>query len=132
MENVKDLFHQFVDELKNEERKKAVVVAAEKFYGEIENSSEEIRDPVDLEEILRSSKTGKEKKRDLLLRFYRFYENKTGIAVESDLGMCSSFVIYRGNVLYSLLWVAMTLLYSSNTVTSRNDALMTAVFPWLW
>ncbi len=85
MENVKDLFHQFVDELKNEERKKTVVVAAEKFYSEIENSSEEIRDPVDLEEILRSSKTGKEKKRDLLLRFYRFYENKTGIAVESDL-----------------------------------------------
>ena len=85
MENVKELFHQFIDELKNEERKKAVVVAAEKFYGEIENSSEEIRDPVDLEEILRSSKTGKEKKRDLLLRFYRFYENKTGIAVESDL-----------------------------------------------
>ena len=85
MENVKDLFHQFVDEMKNEERKKTVVVAAEKFYSEIENSSEEIRDPVDLEEILRSSKTGKEKKRDLLLRFYRFYENKTGIAVESDL-----------------------------------------------
>ena len=85
MENVKDLFHQFVDDLKNKERKKTVVVAAEKFYGEIENSSEEIRDPVDLEEILRSSKTGKEKKRDLLLRFYRFYENKTGIAVESDL-----------------------------------------------
>ena len=48
MENVKELFHQFIDELKNEERKKAVVVAAEKFYGEIENSSEEIRDPVDL------------------------------------------------------------------------------------
>ena len=85
MENVKDLFHQFVDDLKNKERKKTVVVAAEKFYSEIENSSEEIRDPVDLEEILRSSKTGKEKKRDLLLRFYRFYENKTGIAVESDL-----------------------------------------------
>lgn len=85
MENVKELFHQFIDELKNEERKKAVVVAAEKFYGEIENSSEEIRDPVDLEEILRSSKTGKEKKRDLLLRFYSFFENKTGISVESDL-----------------------------------------------
>lgn len=85
MENVKDLFHQFVDELKNEERKKTVIVAAEKFYSEIENSSEEIRDPVDLEEILRSSKTGKEKKRDLLLRFYSFFENKTGISVESDL-----------------------------------------------
>ena len=85
MENVKDLFHQFVDELKNEERKKTVIVAAEKFYSEIENSSEKIRDPVDLEEILRSSKTGKEKKRDLLLRFYSFFENKTGISVESDL-----------------------------------------------
>ena len=85
MENVKDLFHQFVDDLKNKERKKTVVVAAEKFYSEIENSSEEIRDPVDLEEILRSSKTGKEKKRDLLLRFYSFFENKTGISVESDL-----------------------------------------------
>ena len=76
MENVKDLFHQFVDELKNEERKKTVIVAAEKFYSEIENSSEEIRDQVDLEEILRSSKTGKEKKRDLLLRLCRFYEKK--------------------------------------------------------
>ena len=85
MENVKDLFHQFVEELKNEERKKSVIVAAEKFYSEIENSSEKIRDPVDLEEILRSSKTGKEKKRDLLLRFYSFFENKTGISVESDL-----------------------------------------------
>lgn len=76
MKNVKDLFHQFVDELKNEERKKAVVVAAEKLYSEIENSSEEIRDQVDLEEILRSSKTGKEKKSDLLLRLCWFYEKK--------------------------------------------------------
>ena len=64
---------------------RCVVAVVEKFYGEIERSSEEIRDPVDLEEILRSSKTGKEKKRDLLLRFYRFYEEKTEIPVESDL-----------------------------------------------
>ncbi len=85
MENVKELFHQFIDELKNDVRNKALVTAAEKFLVEIENSSKEIREPEDLEEILRSSKTGKEKKRDLLLRFYSFFENKTGISVESDL-----------------------------------------------
>ena len=85
MENVKELFHQFIDKLKNDVRNKALVTAAEKFLVEIENSSKEIREPEDLEEILRSSKTGKEKKRDLLLRFYSFFENKTGISVESDL-----------------------------------------------
>ena len=57
MNDVQILFGQFINTLENRNSKKGVLDLSRSFYKEIERYGDEIRHPVDLEELLRSSKT---------------------------------------------------------------------------
>lgn len=85
MNKVKMLFQEFVETLEGNSTKRKYVSTAKSFCEEIEEHSDEIKYPFDLEELLRSSKTKKEKKRDLILMFYAFLKEKKGMEIESDL-----------------------------------------------
>ena len=85
MNDVKTLFQEFVETLEDDRNKRKYVSLAKSFCEEIEEHSDEIKYPVDLEELLRSSKTKKEKKRDLILMFYDYLKEKIGTEIESDL-----------------------------------------------
>lgn len=79
------MFQEFVKTLEDDRNKRKYVSLARSFLEEIKEHSDEIKHPVDLEELLRSSKTKKEKKRDLILMFYDYLKEKTGKEIESDL-----------------------------------------------
>ena len=85
MQKVNTLFGEFVEELKKKKNRKNLLRTAESLYRDIELNRNEIKCPTDLEELLRSTRTKKEKKRDIILMFYKFYEQKTGIKIETDL-----------------------------------------------
>ena len=82
MNEVQTLFKEFKDKL---EKDRTYCSAASSLYKEIEKHSDEVRNPEDIEEILRSTKTKKEKKRDLILMFYDFVKEKTGKEIDTDL-----------------------------------------------
>ena len=85
MNDVQILFGQFIHTLENRNSKKNDLELARSFYKEIKQHEDEIRHPVDLEELLRSSKTKKEKKCRLIMLFYDFVKEKTGVGIETDL-----------------------------------------------
>ena len=85
MQKVNTLFGEFVEELKKKKNRKNLLRTAESLYRDIELNRNEIKCPTDLEDLLRSTRTKKEKKRDIILMFYKFYEQKTGIKIETDL-----------------------------------------------
>ena len=91
MNDVQILFGQFINTLENRNSKKGVLDLSRSFYKEIERYGDEIRHPVDLEELLRSSKTKKEKRCKLILMFYDFVKEKTGVDIETDLS--SKYII---------------------------------------
>ena len=67
MQKVNILFGEFVEELKKKKNRKNLLRTAESLYRDIELNRNEIKCPTDLEELLRSTRTKKEKKRDLLI-----------------------------------------------------------------
>lgn len=85
MNKIEIVFQEFVKTLEDDRNKRKYVSQARSFFEEIKEHSDEIKHPVDLEELLRSSKTKKEKKRDLILMFYDYLKEKTGKEIESDL-----------------------------------------------
>lgn len=82
MNEAQILFREFKDRLEND---KTYYQAASSLYKEIEKHGDEVRHPEDIEELLRSTKTKKEKKRDLILMFYGFVKEKTGEEIDTDL-----------------------------------------------
>lgn len=82
MNEVQILFKEFKDRLVNN---RTYYSAASSLYKEIEKHGDEVRNPEDIEELLRSTKTRKEKKRDLILMFYEFVKEKTGEEIYTDL-----------------------------------------------
>lgn len=85
MNHVQELFELFLHEIENNGTKKIYYAAAESLYKDIVRHEDEINDVVDVEEILRSSKTKKEKKRDVILMFYDFLKQKTAQEIQTDL-----------------------------------------------
>ena len=82
MNEVQTLFKEFKDRLEND---RTYYPAASSLYKEIEKHGDEVRNPDDIEELLRSTKTKKAKKRDLVLMFYDFVKEKTGEEIDTNL-----------------------------------------------
>lgn len=82
MNEVQTLFKEFKDRLEND---RTYYLAASSLYKEIEKHGDEVRNPDDIEELLRSTKTKKAKKRDLVLMFYDFVKEKTGEEIDTNL-----------------------------------------------
>lgn len=82
MNEVQTLFKEFKDRLEND---RTYYLVASSLYKEIEKHGDEVRNPDDIEELLRSTKTKKAKKRDLVLMFYDFVKEKTGEEIDTNL-----------------------------------------------
>lgn len=85
MNKVLKQFKQFIANLESKNTNKSHLELVYSFCKEIEKHQKEIKNPEDLEELLRSSKTKKENKRDLILKFYGFLEDECGILIDTDL-----------------------------------------------
>ena len=81
-----EIFKQFTDEMNLAENKYLNYRSLSKNFLKSLNDLGYIPvDAADFENCLRESRNKKEKQRDMLLYFYKYYEKKTGVHIESDL-----------------------------------------------